>query len=472
MSTAIPKRLTTAQIVFLVVAAAAPLVAMAGTVPLSIGVGNGVGVPGTYLLATITLLFFSVGYAAMARIVTRGGGFYTYVAEGLGRPAAGAGAAFALVAYNALVAALAGGLGYFITVGVGAPGPWWIYSLIGILIMTTLGARSIDLSAKVLTVLILAEIAVLSVFNISVLISMGWDAFTWSSFTPAEVFSGAPGVAFMFAFGSFFGFEAAALYAEESRDPAREVPRATYAAVIVIGVFYMFTSWMMIGALGAAQAKAQAAEHSGQLFLKLSADQLGSVASAVFGLMVITSVFASLLSAHNATARYLLAMGRDGLLPGVLGRTHPKHGSPANASHVQAIAIALVIIIFAAFRLDPYRQLVAVMSGLSTLGIILLQTLASLAIIMYFRRRRDPRLIRTVVAPVLGSLGMLTATYFLLSNFDVLADSKNAVMLAMPYIVIGAAVLCAIYVAVLRRTNPAVYARIGSMEISEEVSGK
>ncbi|HNA98383.1 MAG TPA: APC family permease, partial [Marmoricola sp.] len=100
MSTSVPKRLTTAQIVFLVVAAAAPLVAMAGTVPLSIGVGNGVGVPGTYLLATITLLFFSVGYAAMARIVTRGGGFYSYVAEGLGRPAAGAGAVFALVAYN------------------------------------------------------------------------------------------------------------------------------------------------------------------------------------------------------------------------------------------------------------------------------------------------------------------------------------------------------------------------------------
>ncbi|HNO40784.1 MAG TPA: APC family permease, partial [Marmoricola sp.] len=353
------------------------------------------------------------------------------------------------------------------TEGVGIKAPWWIFSLLGVLIMTLLGARSIDLSAKVLSVLMIAEIAVLSVFNLSVLFSLGADAFTWSSFSPSEVFSGAPGVAFMFAFGSFFGFEAAALYAEESRDPAREVPRATYAAVIVIGVFYMFTSWMMIGALGAAKAKAEAAEHSGQLFLKLSADQLGDVASALFGLMIITSVFASLLSAHNATSRYLLAMGRDGLLPGALGRTHPKHGSPANASHVQAIAIALVIVVFAILNLDPYRQLVAVMSGLSTLGIILLQTLASLAIIMYFRRRRDPRLIRTVVAPVLGSLGMLTATYFLLANFDVLADSKNPVMLAMPYIVIGGAVLCAIYVAVLRRTNPTVYARVGGMDLSE-----
>lgn len=370
MSQSQQRTLSTAQIVFLVVAAAAPLVAMAGTVPLSMGVGNGIGVPGTYLLATVTLLLFSVGYAAMAKIITRGGGFYTYVAEGLGRPAAAAGAVFALVAYNALVAALAGGLGYFLTTGVGLDLPWWPFSLAGIAITAALGQRSIDLSAKVLMILIIAEVVVLSVFDLSVIVSMGADAFTWQSFSPSEVFSGAPGVAFMFAFGSFFGFEAAALYAEESRDPARVIPRATYIAVVTIGMFYMFTSWMMIGAIGAEEAKAQAADHSGELFLNLSAEQLGDAASAVFGLMVITSVFASLLSAHNATSRYLLAMGRDGLLPSALGKLHPRFGSPANASRTQAVAIALVIVVFAVFGLDPYRQLVAVMSGLSTLGII------------------------------------------------------------------------------------------------------
>jgi len=462
------RQLSTAQIVFLVVAAAAPLVAMAGTVPLSMGVGNGIGVPGTYLLATITLLLFSVGYAQMARIITRGGGFYTYIAEGLGRPAAAAGAVFALVAYNALVAALAGGLGYFLTVGIGIDFPWWVFSLAGVAIMTALGQRSIDLSAKLLMILISAEVAVLLAFDLSVIFSLGADAFTWESFSPSEIFSGAPGVAFMFAFGSFFGFEAAALYAEESRDPAKVVPRATYTAVLVIGVFYLFTSWMMIGALGAANAKAEALEHSGELFLNLSADQLGDAASAVFGLMVITSVFASLLSAHNATSRYLLAMGRDGLLPGGLGKLHPKHGSPANASRTQAVAIAIVIVVFAVFGLDPYRQLVAVMSGISTLGIILLQTMASIAIIVFFRRRKDPRLMQTVVAPVLGSVGMIIATAMLLLNFDVLADSHSPVMLSMPYIVILGAVACALYVRWLRTNDPQRYAKLGSLDLEIE----
>ncbi|GAB2662267.1 APC family permease [Gordonia jinhuaensis] len=456
------RSLSTAKIVFLVVAAAAPLVAMAGTVPLSIGIGNGVGVPGTYLIATVTLLLFAVGYAAMARIVTRGGGFYTYVAEGLGRPAAAAGAVFAMVAYNALVAALAGGVGYFLTSGLGLPLPWWVCSLAGVALMAFLGYRRIDLSARLLMVLIIAEIVVLSVFDIAVMIELGGRAFTWSSFSPHEIFSGAPGVALMFAFGSFFGFEAAALYAEESKDPARTVPRATYAAVLVIGGFYLFTSWMMIGAIGADRAREQAADHSGELFLDLSADKLGDIASALFGLMVITSVFASLLSAHNATSRYLLTMGRDGLLPSALGRTHPTYGSPYVASRAQAVLIAVVVAVFAVLGLDPYRQLVSVMSGLSTLGIILLQTLASVAIVVFFRRRRDPRVFATIVAPVLACVGMALATYFLFANFDVLADSHNPVMLSMPWVVLALGVIAALYVARLARTSPERYRRLGN----------
>ena len=51
---------------------------------------------------------------------------------------------------------------------------------------------------------------------------------------------------------------------------------------------------------------------------------------------------------------------------------------------------------------------------------------------MFFRRRKDPRVVHTVVAPVLGSMGMLLATFMLLLNFDVLADSDNPVMLSMP----------------------------------------
>lgn len=455
------RALGTPKIVFLVVAAAAPLVAMAGTVPLSIGVGNGPGIPGAYLVATVTLLLFSVGYAAMSRHITRGGGFYTYIAQGLGRPPAAAGAIFALVAYNCLVAALAGGFGYFLVSGLGLPVPWWPLSLVAVAVMGLLGYRSINVSARVLAVLMVCEIAVLLVFDIAVIAGRGADAFTWTSFAPGTVLSGAPGVAFMFAFGSFAGFEAAALYAEETPEPARTVPRATYAAVLVIGVFYLFTSWMMVGAVGAGQVKAVAARDSGEFFLNVSAQRLGEAASSVFGLLIITSVFASLLSAHNASSRYLFALGRDRLLPSALGRVHARHRSPYVSSLTQTAFTVLVVAVFAIGGLDPYRQLVTIMSGLSTLGIILLQTFAAIAIIAFFRRRGDRRYGRTLAAPVLGCVGMITTTVLLLANFETLAGSGAIAIRALPYIVLAVAVLAACYTLWLRRAHADRYAGLG-----------
>ena len=76
------RKLSTARIVFLVVAAAAPLAAMVGNVPLALKLGNGPGLPGAFVLATVVLLCFAVGYAAMSRKIVNTGAFYTYVARG------------------------------------------------------------------------------------------------------------------------------------------------------------------------------------------------------------------------------------------------------------------------------------------------------------------------------------------------------------------------------------------------------
>ena len=79
--------LSTQRIVFLVVAAAAPLAAMIGNLPIALARGNGAGTPGAFLFAGVTLICFAVGYAAMSRRVVNTGAFYTYVAKGLGKRA-------------------------------------------------------------------------------------------------------------------------------------------------------------------------------------------------------------------------------------------------------------------------------------------------------------------------------------------------------------------------------------------------
>lgn len=120
-------------IVFMVVAAAAPLTVVAGSVPLGMALGNGAGYPAMYTAAAVILALFAVGFVAMARHVPNAGAFYSYVEQGLGR-GAGLGAAFlALVTYTAVQGAVYGYLGFAVNellVSYGVPslpggcGPW------------------------------------------------------------------------------------------------------------------------------------------------------------------------------------------------------------------------------------------------------------------------------------------------------------------------------------------------------------
>ena len=58
-------------ITFLVISAAAPLTAVAGGVPISMLLGNGAGIAGSFVIVTAILLIFSVGYVAMARHISK-----------------------------------------------------------------------------------------------------------------------------------------------------------------------------------------------------------------------------------------------------------------------------------------------------------------------------------------------------------------------------------------------------------------
>lgn len=104
-------RLGVLGIVFFVVAAAAPLVGMTGAVPVAVVLGNGIAVPGTYLLVGITLLLFSVGYAAMSSHVTNTGAFFAYVGRGFGVIPGVASAFVSLFAYITIQLAIFGFFG-------------------------------------------------------------------------------------------------------------------------------------------------------------------------------------------------------------------------------------------------------------------------------------------------------------------------------------------------------------------------
>src|SRR5690606_23485037 len=148
----------------IVVAAPSPLGVIGGPVPLGIAGGNGTGFPSAYVLATVVLLLFAVGFYQMSGHVNTAGAFSSAVARGLGQ-GAGLGAAFvALLAYLALAAGVYGLIGSGLTAliaGYGGPEiPWWLGAAAAFVLAGVLGFRNIAVSGKVLAILLLAEVAI------------------------------------------------------------------------------------------------------------------------------------------------------------------------------------------------------------------------------------------------------------------------------------------------------------------------
>lgn len=468
------RSLNTPKIVVLVIAAAAPMAAMVGTVPLAFAVGNGPGVPGMFAVAGIALLCFSVGYAAMSRRIVNAGGFYTYLSSGLGKPPAVGGGLVAVLSYNAVCVGLIGAFGYFVHLGLAQYNiniPWQVAAAIAIAATALLGYRKIDVSARVLRVLMSAEIVVLLVLAVFVIVHRGAAAVPPSSFSPRTVLSGTVGVTMMFAFSAFIGFESAALYGEEAHNPRRSVPLATYSSVIVISVFYAFTSWVAVGAIGPAHLRSVARQQLGNLFFKISDTFASSLLTTVMQVLLITSLFAAILALHNATNRYMYVLGRERVLPGWLGQVHSGHASPHRASVVQTAVNVVVVGIFAVAGLDPYTNLATSMIGLGTLGIVALQAATSVSVIGFFRNRADRHWWRTFLAPGLGAIGLITGVVLLVRNFSVLTGTHNVVVSALPWLLAAGVVSGVGYALWLRSSHPDRYAGLAATMIREPADG-
>lgn len=429
-------------IVFLVIAAAAPLTAIGGALPIMIATGNGAGAPMAYIVAAVVLLVFSVGYAAMSSHMTDTGAFYAYVGKGLGENVGLGAAGLALLTYTAIQAGiygLAASTLQGLVVSYGGPDlPWWLWALVLIGIVSVLGYRSIDLGAKVLGVLLVLEIGIVLALSVAVFAQGGADGIDVQSFTPDAFLSGSPGIALMFAIASFIGFEATAIYGEEARDPKRTVPIATYAAVIVIGAVYAVSSWAVVLAFGSnSVADAAAADPAGLTFAA-AAQFLGATWSDIIQIMLVTSLFAALLAFHNAISRYVFALARRGAAPKVLARTHARHGSPHVGSIFQTLSAVLVVGVFAFAGADPILQLFTWMSGLATVSILVLMILTGVAIYTFFARTRvDSRTWHTKIAPVLGTLGLLVVLGLVLDNFTLLIGGSSTIAAILLLIVVG-----------------------------------
>ena len=458
----------TGGIAFLVISAAAPLTVMAGVAPVAIGIG-GIGAPMGYVIAGAVLLVFAISFMAMTKHVKAAGGFYTYISLAMGRTVGLAAAILAIVSYNCLQIGVYGLFAVqtqaMLRTLVGLDVPWPVVALVAIAAVWLLGFRGIDVGAKVLGVLLIAETAILGIMGVAILARGGAAGISFASFSPEHAFT--PGVLAILAicFAAFMGFESTVLYRREARNPDKSVPRATYIAVGFMSVFYAFIVWTVIQAFGDGNVVTAAGELADGMFFATINQYVGPWAEVVMYVLIVTSVYASQLAFHNAINRYVYMLAEDGVLPAFLGRTHPRYKSPHRAGQIQTILAAVVIIICAIAGADPYKQLLIWVNTPGIVGIVALQGLVSVAAFIYLRRHPAAVTNRFLIPVSVASAILLFGVVALIAiNIELLtfADplTNTALLLVAPVVFLAGLLIARR----LRTTRPDVFARIGSFE--------
>lgn len=452
-------------IVFLVMAAVAPMVVLIVVIPLAIGLGNGAGAPAAFAMLTIIYILEVVGYSKMTRVIVSAGGFYAFIVKGLGRIPGLISGFIATFGYNMFVVGNLATCGFFFQLVIhnftGFFMPWYGWGLIILWLSGLCAYIGIDFSSGVLGVGLTLEVLCLIVFDVGVFLQTG---FAVESFTFEAIFgTGALAIAFLQASLSFLGFEATALYGEEAKDPRTTVGRATYVAVLCIGVLFTMTAWAMVSALGAADAQSTVLKHlaAGDIAFIMAAKYVGGWLSTVMQVLVLVSLSAAMLSFHNAATRYWYALGRARIFHGVLARTSRK-GSPWVAIIVQMLVSSIILIPLILANLSPLGIILPAFIGFATLAAITLQMAAALAFVAWFRRQHDRRWISTFVAPGIAFLFLLWLTILVIIHFDVVAGSQNDVIGALPWLLAVALVGGVGYGYYLKLRRPSVYDGLAS----------
>lgn len=435
-----PNSLGPIGVAFFVLAAAAPMAAFVGAGPVIFSL-IGPGVPLVYIIIAAVVAIFAVGYLKMSQHVNSAAGFVAYIERGLGTRAAGATAGLVIVTYIALQVGFWAQFGVFanqlVLLYLGIDIPVWAWALAFIAITTGLAMWGVDMSLRVLGVILALEIFVVFALVVGIWISDD-KVPSLESFSP-EVFSQPGlGIAILFVATCFTTFEATTVFAEEARNPRRTIPIALFFVIGFIAVFYGIATWAVSMAVGPDAVQQAASDDLSGLMFGLAAEYVGPWLDLTMQIMVVTSFVAMLLGMSNMFARYAFALSRARVLPEAIGRVTKRH-APARAALTNGVVVAVVLLAFLLAGADPMVVVYAWFVALGTIGFILIMALASIAVLAFFARRRrttPERIFTTLIAPAVALVLVVGMLVFSIANYDALllggGEIAKWLLLALP----------------------------------------
>ncbi|MCY1141483.1 APC family permease [Actinoplanes sp. Pm04-4] len=443
--------------------ASSPQTVLNGGIPATYAQSGVQGVPLSFVIVMGVLALLAVGYVAVSRHVPHGAPFYAQLARGLGPGWGLAVAGIALLGYNCLQVSLFPLLGTAIAAMTGI-GSWWMWAAAGWLVVLLLGRYPGAANAKFLGVLLACEIGIVLAFDIAAL-SNPAQGLTLDGFVPSELFvTGGGAGALVFAAAAFAGAESLPAYGDEARSTGTIVI-ATFAAYGLLGGLYALTSWAYAAVVGATRLSTGAVVDEPMAIL---AGTWGPGIGAMGTVLLITSVLAAMSALAGISARYLRALGDDGVLPAALAAVSPgaDGGAPRGGSLAQAAVSAVVLGGFVVAGVDPMGVMFVWLSTIGAVCILGLLMLSSWSAVSFFGKgngSRESVWVRQLLPGAGGVIGVLTLV-FTGSNLPMMLGLPDGSPLPFQIGVPVLAVTVLLFVVRgrwLKRHRPQIYEQLG-----------
>ena len=389
-----------------------------------------------YVIGMVAMVFTALSYAEMSRAFPMAGSVYTYAGRGL-HPAAGFLAGWLILLDYVLVPALLYIIAALAMHSFVASVPVWGWVVLFIVVNTVVNFFGIEMTARVNRIMLVAELVVLAIFlviGVAALLSGKGQGFSFDPIYNSDTFSlslvfSAVSVAVL----SFLGFDGISTLAEENRDGARQVGRATIAALALAGTLFIVQTWVASLLVENPQQLIDKGDPEGTAFYDAAEVAAGH------WLFVLTAVataiawgFANALVAQAATSRLLFSMARDRQLPRVLAKVHPTHQVPENATFLVA-AVSLAVGLYMANRDDG----ITVLSTLVNFGALTAFLLLHASVVTHHVARNGSRdVLRHIVSPVLG---------FLIIGYVIVRADVAAQRLGLSWLAVGVVILVFFY---------------------------
>lgn len=360
------------------------------------------------LVTVVGMIAIGMTIVSFATRFVGTGSLYSYAGEIFGRRSRYIVAASLLGGFVAQLGSIAGVIGIYSgsflrSIGLADAGTTPVQVVIYICSLTAavlISLRGLQASVRVAVTLALISVPLMLVITLASAMHTGLhlDAQLGAGFRPSDTFAGvAIGAAF------FVGFESCSSLAKETRDPRRSVPTAVMAVPVVLGALYLVCTVLQTPGVMALQV-------SGTTVLSppaslAVASGLGTPIATLTDLVLAVAMLAAAIGFTNYGARFVVALGTDGLLPVGTTRLHRKFGTPWVGLVLVATAALVVMCSAAAASPSP----TVAYNAVGVLGVALwipAYVVISIGAIRLALREKT-KVVTSVVSAVFGAATML-----------------------------------------------------------------